>query len=66
VVFSALDAAAAQDVEPAFAAAGRLVLSNAKNYRMAADVPLLIPEVNWPHVALLAGQQASRGWAGRS
>jgi aspartate-semialdehyde dehydrogenase len=43
VVFSALDAAAAQDVEPAFAAAGRLVLSNAKNYRMAADVPLLIP-----------------------
>ena len=40
--------------EPAFAAAGRLVLSNAKNYRMAADVPLLIPEVNWPHVALLA------------
>jgi aspartate-semialdehyde dehydrogenase len=64
VVFSALDAAAAQDVEPAFAAAGRLVLSNAKNYRMAADVPLLIPEVNWPHVALLAGQQAARGWAG--
>ena len=64
IVFSALDAAAAGAVEPAFAAAGRLVLSNAKNYRMAADVPLLIPEVNWPHVALLAGQQRSRGWAG--
>ena len=64
VVFSALDSAAAQDAEPAFAAAGRLVLSNAKNYRMAADVPLLIPEVNWPHAALLAGQQRSRGWRG--
>lgn len=64
VVFSALDAAAAQDVEPAFAAAGRLVLSNAKNYRMAPDVPLLIPEVNWPHAALLGGQRASRGWRG--
>jgi aspartate-semialdehyde dehydrogenase len=64
IVFSALDSAAAEDVEPAFAAAGRLVLSNAKNYRMAADVPLLIPEVNWPHAALLAGQRASRGWSG--
>ncbi len=64
VVFSALDSSAAQDVEPAFAAAGRLVLSNAKNYRMAPDVPLLIPEVNWPHAALLGGQRASRGWAG--
>jgi aspartate-semialdehyde dehydrogenase len=64
VVFSALDSAAAQDAEPAFAAAGALVLSNAKNYRMAADVPLLIPEVNWPHVALLAGQRQSRGWRG--
>lgn len=64
IVFSALDSAAAGDIEPAFAAAGRLVFSNAKNYRMAADVPLLIPEVNWPHVALLARQQATRGWSG--
>jgi aspartate-semialdehyde dehydrogenase len=64
VVFSALDSAAAQEVEPAFAAAGRLVLSNAKNYRMAPDVPLLIPEVNWGHAALLAGQRDARGWTG--
>src|SRR6185295_15214405 len=34
VVFSAMDASAAQDAEPAFARAGRVVLSNAKNYRM--------------------------------
>jgi aspartate-semialdehyde dehydrogenase len=64
IVFSALDSAAAGDIEPAFAAAGRLVFSNAKNYRMAADVPLLIPEVNWPHVALLARQRETRGWSG--
>lgn len=64
IVFSALDSAAAGDVEPAFAAAGRLVFSNAKNYRMAPDVPLLIPEVNWPHVALLARQRETRGWSG--
>ncbi len=62
IVFSALDSAAADVVEPAFAAAGRLVLSNAKSYRMAADVPLLIPEVNWPHAALLTAQGAARGW----
>ncbi|MGZ8377798.1 MAG: aspartate-semialdehyde dehydrogenase [Gemmatirosa sp.] len=64
IVFSALDSAAAGDVEPAFAAAGRLVFSNAKNYRMAPDVPLLIPEVNWPHVALLERQRRLRGWTG--
>ena len=62
IVFSALDSGAAESIEPAFAAAGRLVLSNAKNSRMAADVPLLIPEVNWPQVALLDGQSARRGW----
>ena len=62
IVFSALDSAAAGDVEPRFAAAGRLVLSNAKNFRMAPDVPLLIPEVNWAHAALLHEQPARRCW----
>nr|MDQ6926573.1 aspartate-semialdehyde dehydrogenase [Candidatus Eremiobacteraeota bacterium] len=62
VVFSALDSSAADVLEPRFAAAGRFVLSNAKSYRMAPDVPLLIPEVNWPHVALLETQARSRGW----
>lgn len=62
IVFSALDSAPAAVLEPAFAAAGRLVLSNAKSFRMAPDVPLLIPEVNWAQAALLGGQQHSRGW----
>ncbi len=64
IVFSALDSNVAGEVEAAFAAAGRLVLSNAKNYRMDPDVPLVIPEVNADHLALLDGQRARRGWTG--
>jgi len=64
IVFSALDASVAGDVEAAFARAGRMVLSNAKNFRMAEDVPLVIPEVNADHLALLDVQRANRGWSG--
>jgi aspartate-semialdehyde dehydrogenase len=64
IVFSALDSGVAGDVEAAFAAAGRLVLSNAKNYRMEPDVPLVIPEVNADHLVLLDVQRARRGWTG--
>ncbi|HEY5492903.1 MAG TPA: aspartate-semialdehyde dehydrogenase [Gemmatimonadaceae bacterium] len=64
IVFSALDSSVAGEVEGAFAAAGRLVLSNAKNYRMDPDVPLVIPEVNAEHLALLDTQRARRGWTG--
>lgn len=64
IVFSALDSGVAGTIEAAFAAAGRLVLSNAKNYRMEADVPLVIPEVNAGHLALLARQRELRGWRG--
>jgi aspartate-semialdehyde dehydrogenase len=64
IVFSALDADAAQDVEPAFARAGAVVLSNARSYRMEPDVPLLIPEVNAGHLALLDAQRRNRGWSG--
>jgi aspartate-semialdehyde dehydrogenase len=64
IVFSALDAAVAGDAEPAFARAGRLVLSNAKNHRMWDDVPLVVPDVNADHQAILAHQRAARGWPG--
>ncbi len=64
VVFSAMDAAVAGEMEPAFARAGRFVLSNAKNFRMDADVPLVIPEVNASHLALIARQRRERGWNG--
>ncbi|HEX6965925.1 MAG TPA: aspartate-semialdehyde dehydrogenase [Gemmatimonadaceae bacterium] len=64
LVFSALDAGVAGEVEAAFARAGRFVLSNARNFRMESDVPLLIPEVNPEHLALLDAQRARRGWDG--
>jgi aspartate-semialdehyde dehydrogenase len=64
IVFSALDATAAGEIEGAFARAGKFVLSNAKNYRMEPDVPLVIPEVNGDHLALLECQRRNRGWSG--
>lgn len=64
IVFSALDSAAAQDAEPAFARAGKVVLTNAKNYRMDPDVPLVIAEVNPSHLGVLEAQRRNRGWTG--
>jgi aspartate-semialdehyde dehydrogenase len=64
LMFSALDANAAKDIEPAFASAGHVVISNARSYRMDPLVPLLIPEVNADHLALLPAQRHERGWRG--
>ena len=64
VVFSALDANAAKDIEPAFARAGHLVITNARSYRMDPSVPLLIPEINGNHLALLPKQREAHGWPG--
>jgi aspartate-semialdehyde dehydrogenase len=64
LMFSALDASAADDIEPAFAKAGHIVISNARSYRMDPFVPLLIPEVNADHLALLPAQRRERGWRG--
>ena len=64
VVFSALDSSIAGDAEPAFARAGRAVLSNAKNYRMDPDVPLVIAEVNPDHLDVLEAQRKGRKWSG--
>ncbi|MFN3704918.1 MAG: aspartate-semialdehyde dehydrogenase [Thermoflexales bacterium] len=62
--FSALPNEIAAVAEPAFAQAGVLVFSNASCYRMAEDVPLVIPEVNAGHVDLLSRQRVLRGWTG--
>ena len=64
IAFSALDSSVAGDVERAFALAGKFVLSNAKNFRMDPDVPLVIPEVNADHMQLLDRQRRERGWKG--
>jgi len=57
VVFSALDAGVAGPIEEAFAKAGYVVSSNSKNHRMVEDVPLLIPEVNADHTAIIERQK---------
>jgi aspartate-semialdehyde dehydrogenase len=64
VVFSGLDASVAGDIEGAFAAAGHIVVSNARNFRMDPLVPLLIPEVNAGHLSLLDEQRQGKGWPG--
>ena len=64
IVFSALDAEVAGPIEQAFARAGACVVSNARNHRMDPDVPLLIPEANADHIALIDRQREARGWPG--
>src|SRR5271165_1876774 len=62
-VFSALDSSVAGPAEEDFARAGYPVVSNSKNHRMAADVPLLIPEVNAAHLDAIPVQQKNRGYS---
>jgi aspartate-semialdehyde dehydrogenase len=61
LVLSALDAETAREVEPRFAGAGIAVISNSSAFRMDPDVPLLVPEVNAAHLALLERQRGRFG-----
>jgi aspartate-semialdehyde dehydrogenase len=65
LVFSAMDASVATEIEQAFAAAGHTIVSNSRNHRMDPDVPLLVPEINPGHLALLPYQKKTRGWKGQ-
>ncbi len=60
VIFAALDADIARDLEPCFAAAGCAVISNSSAFRMHEDVPLVIPEVNADHLPILENQSWRR------
>lgn len=64
IVFSAMPADLASDIEPQFAQAGFAVCSNASAFRRAEDVPLLLPEVNAEHIQLINEQRRQRGWSG--
>lgn len=64
LVFSALPSKVAKAAEEHFALAGYVVCSNASSHRLDADVPLLIPEVNPDHTALIDVQRHRRGWKG--
>ena len=56
VIFAALDAKIAKELEPKFAAAGCAVVSNSSAFRMDPTVPLVIPEVNPTHIGLVEKQ----------
>ena len=56
VIFAALDASIAAEMEPRFAQAGCAVVSNSSALRMQTDVPLVIPEVNAGHIKLIDTQ----------
>ncbi len=71
IIFAALDAEVARELEPRFAEAGCAVISNSSAFRMVEDVPLVVPEVNADHLGMIEGQSwraasGSRGGAGRS
>ncbi len=53
IIFAALDASIAAEMEPRFADAGCAVVSNSSALRMQSDVPLVIPEVNGGHIKLI-------------
>ena len=65
ILFSAMDASVATEIEQAFAQAGHIVVSNSRNHRMDRDVPLLVPEINADHLKLVPHQQSARGWKGQ-
>lgn len=56
IIFAALDASIAAELEPRFADAGCAVVSNSSALRMKEDVPLVIPEVNGCHIQLIDSQ----------
>ena len=62
IIFAALDASIAAELEPRFAEAGCAVVSNSSALRMQQDVPLVIPEVNSGHIKLIDAQ----GWRKKS
>lgn len=61
IVFSALDASVAGEIEEDFAKAGYVVISNARNHRFDENVPLMVPEINSEHLGLVAMQKFGNG-----
>jgi len=64
IVFCALPSRVAQEWEPKFAEKGMTVFSDAGCFRTEPDIPVMIPEINYPHMKLLSVQKKNRGWKG--
>ena len=64
-VFSALELPKKEDIknlESAYAADGIPVVSNASANRWTDDVPMLVPEINFAHLDVIAEQKKHHGW----
>ena len=63
-VFSALEMGKDEikALEAAYAAEGIPVVSNASANRWTEDVPMLIPEINYSHLDVIAEQKKHHGW----
>ena len=64
LLFSGLDSSVAGEAEELYANRGCVVVSNSRNHRMDADVPLLIPEINADHIGAIEVQTRRRGTSG--
>src|ERR1700744_1532577 len=64
IIFSSVDAPIARELEPLFAAAGCAVISNSSAFRMGADVPLVVPEVNADHFEVIESQPTRKRTGG--
>lgn len=64
IAFSALPTSVAKEIEPKLAFKGIAVCSNASAFREHPNVPVLIPEVNGNHIALIEKQKEACGWDG--
>ncbi|MBO0721518.1 MAG: aspartate-semialdehyde dehydrogenase [Blastocatellia bacterium] len=63
LILASLPSSTAREAEAEFAAAGYPVISNSSAYRMAADVPIIIPEINPDHLDLIPEQKKNRGYS---
>lgn len=63
-VFSALEMGKEEikALEAAYAAEGIPVVSNASANRWTEDVPMLVPEINYSHLDVIAEQKKHHGW----
>lgn len=64
ILFSGLDASVAGEIESYYANQGYIVVSNSRNHRMDADVPLIIPEINGCTLAMVESQESYRNSRG--
>ncbi|WP_420422611.1 aspartate-semialdehyde dehydrogenase [Simkania sp.] len=62
LIFSALNNEDGEALELELASQGSAVFSHASIHRKSSDIPMIIPEINGEHLALIPTQQKIRGW----